>query len=71
MILVGEQAIRELVLLDELAMRFRRIRADAEYDCVESLEPREGVSERARLDGSAGGVVLGIEEQHDDSTPQR
>jgi hypothetical protein len=71
MILIGKQAIRELVLLDELAMSFWGIRADAKYDCIESLEPREGVSERARLDGSAGGVILRVKEEHHDAAAQR
>jgi hypothetical protein len=70
-ILVGDERIGELVLELEFSMRLRWIGADAEDDCIESLEPREGVSESGRLDGSAGRVVLGIEEQPDDLAAQR
>jgi hypothetical protein len=61
---VGEERVRKLVLLLELGVRLDRVRTDAEYDCVDSLEPREGVAKAARLDRSAGGIVLRIEEQH-------
>jgi hypothetical protein len=68
---VGNQRIRKLMFLLEFFVRLGRIGADAKDDRVESLEPREGVSKRARLDGSAGGVVLRIEEEHDDTTAKR
>jgi hypothetical protein len=32
---------------------------------IESLEPREGVAKLARLDRSARGIRLRVEEQHD------
>ena len=70
-VFVDEQRVRELVFLLELAVFFRRIPADAEDDCIDSLEPREGVSKRARLDGSARGVVFRIEEQDDYLSAQR
>src|SRR4051812_2264626 len=60
---VREQRIGELMLLLELPMCVRRIRTNAEHLRVESLDPREGVTKRARLNGSAGRVVFGIEEQ--------
>jgi len=65
---VGDERIREPVLRLELRVLLRRIRADPDDDCVDSLEPREGVLEAARLDGSARGVVLRIEEEDDHLT---
>jgi hypothetical protein len=50
-------------------MLLRRIRADTDDDRVDSLEPREGVLEAARLDGSARGAILRIEEEHHDPAP--
>jgi hypothetical protein len=64
-IFVGDERERQVVLLLELGVRLRRVGADAEYDRVESLEPREGVPEGTRFDRSARGVVFRIEEEDD------
>jgi hypothetical protein len=68
---IGQERVRELVLLLELSVGLDRVRADSEYYCVDSLEPREGVAKAARLDRSARGVVLWVEEQHDRSAAKR
>src|SRR5579862_1589618 len=70
MVLIGQQRIEQLVFGLELPVRGRRIRTGAKDHRIDSLEPREGVSKRARLDGSPGGVVFGIEEQHHDLSAQ-
>jgi hypothetical protein len=62
---VSDKRERQLVLLLEVLVLAYRIRAHAEDRRIESLEPREGVAEFARLDGSALGGVLGIEVEHD------
>jgi hypothetical protein len=68
-ILVGEQGERQFVFRLELRLLRYRVRAGAKYDCIESLEPRESVAERARFDGSTRGVGLGIEvEDHPATT---
>ena len=54
----------------ELVVRLHRVGAHAEHDCIESLEPREGVAKLARLECSTGGVVLRVEIEHDDTTAQ-
>ena len=59
-VFVGQETEGKLVFLLELAVRVRRVGAGAKYFRVESLEPREGVSQGARLDGSARGIVLRI-----------
>src|SRR5688572_12347569 len=69
-VLVGEERHWQPVFRPELLVRLRAVRAYAEHRCIESLEPREGVSKRARLDGSARGIVLGIEEQNDPSAAE-
>jgi hypothetical protein len=68
---VGEEGVRQLVFLLELGVGLDRVRTDAEYYCVDSLEPREGVAKAARLDRSARGVVLRVEEEHDLPAAQR
>jgi hypothetical protein len=64
-IFVDEKRHRQPVLGLELLMSLCRVRADPKHHRIESLEPRESVPERARLDGSARGVILRIEEQDD------
>jgi hypothetical protein len=61
---VGEERERQVVLGLERGVLLHGVGADPKDHCIESLEPREGVSKRARLDGSARGVVLGIEVQN-------
>src|SRR5687767_3913499 len=63
-VFIDEQGHRKPILRLELVVRLGAVAAHAEDFRIESLEPRECVSERARLDGSARGVVLRIEEQH-------
>jgi hypothetical protein len=68
---IGEQRVRKLVLSLELGVRVDRVGADAKDYGVDSLEPREGVAKAARLDRSARGVVLGIEEEDNRTAAQR
>ena len=70
-VLVHQERHGQAVLLAELPVRVRGVRTHPQYHGIESLEPREGVPERARLDGSTGGIVLGIEEQHHPASAQR
>jgi hypothetical protein len=65
MIFIGEEREGEIVLLLELRLLLDRVRGVAEYDCIQSLEPRESVAERARFDGSTRGVGFRIEVEHD------
>jgi len=65
MIRVGNEREGEVVFLLELLMLLHGVRADPNHRCFDSLEPREGVAKLARLEGSARGVVFGIEVQHD------
>jgi hypothetical protein len=62
---VGDEREWEIVSLLELLMRFHGVGADTDDFCIDSLEPREGVAELARLEGSARGGVLRIEVQYD------
>ena len=63
---VGHEGVGQAVLHLELRVLLGRVRAYTDDHRIDSLEPREGVLEAARLDGSARGVVLGIEKQYDD-----
>jgi hypothetical protein len=65
MIFIGEEREGEVVLLLELRLLLDRVRGVAEYDCIQSLEPRESVAERARFDRSTRGVRFRIEVEHD------
>src|SRR6185312_16076189 len=55
-------------LVRELLLRFGRVARDTEDDdalVFELLELRKVVAKLAGLDGAAGGVGLGVEEEHD------
>ena len=67
---VGEERERQVILLLELRLCRDRIRAHAENDRIESLEPREGVAKLARLQRSAGGIIFRVEVEHDDVAAQ-
>ena len=70
MILIGDQRVRQLILLLELGVRLRRVWAHTEDDRVESLEPRERVPKGARFDRSARRVVFRIKEEDDESATE-
>ncbi len=55
------------MLIGKLAVGLNAVRADSDYG--DSLEPREGVAETARLSRSAGSIVFRIEK--DDSRRAR
>jgi hypothetical protein len=61
MVRVREERERQIELGLELRLGRDRIGADTENDCIESLEPREGVAKLARLDRSPRGIGLGVE----------
>src|SRR5690606_9651773 len=62
---VREQPEVQAVLLAELPVRLDGVRAHAQHDRAARVQVLHAVAELARLDGAAGGVVLGIEVEHD------
>jgi hypothetical protein len=64
-ILVGKERERQVVLLLEVSLLLYRVRTVAKDDCIESLEPRDGVAERARFLGSTRRVGFRVEVEHD------
>jgi hypothetical protein len=67
-IFVGEQRERQIVLLLEVGLLLDRVRTVAKDYCIESLEPRNSVAERARFLGSTRRVGFRIEVEHDPVT---
>jgi hypothetical protein len=63
--LVGEQEVRQLVLLLEFAVGIDAVGTDSKYYRIQFPEPGKRVAKIARFPGSARGVVLRIEEQDD------
>ena len=64
MIRVGQQRKRQLVLGNELVMRFDIVGADAEHHRVQLGKLRVIVAKIARFRRAARGHVLGIKVQH-------
>jgi hypothetical protein len=62
---VGEEIVREVVLVFEFFLVFDGVAGDAEDDDAGLLEFFEGVAEAAGFDGAAGGVGAGVEEEDD------
>jgi hypothetical protein len=60
---VGEEIVGEVVFVFELLLVFDGVAGDAEDDDAGLLELLECVAEAAGLDGAAGGVGSGIEEE--------
>src|SRR3977135_3032408 len=60
---IEQQRKRQIVLLDELTMRFRTVDAASKHGQTRSLELREAIAESSCLFGASGGVVLRIEIQ--------
>lgn len=59
MILVGEEREGEAVLLPELRVLLRVVRADAKDDGAALLELAPGIADAAGLSGATRSVVLG------------
>ena len=70
LVLVGQERVRQLVLVLELLLGGRRVGGDAEYGDSGSGKLAVCVAEPARFYGSAGRVGLGKEEQHHRLAPQ-
>jgi hypothetical protein len=62
---VGEEVVGQVVLIFEFLLVFDGVAGDAEDDDAGLLEFFEGVAEAAGLDGAAGGVGAGVEEEDD------
>jgi hypothetical protein len=63
LIRIGEQGIRQVVLLFEFLLLGRRVSRYAKDHRASFLNGFEGVAEPARFYGSTGGVSLGIKKQ--------
>lgn len=64
---VGDEVVWEAVLVLELLLILDGVAGDAEDGDAGFLKLLEGVAEAAGLDGAAGGVGAGIEEENDGS----
>ncbi len=62
-LLIDKQPVRQRKLLPKLPVRLRTVGTDPEDLSIHFPEPGKGVAKIARLTGSAGGVVLWIEEK--------
>jgi hypothetical protein len=60
---VGQEVVGQVVLVLELLLVLDGVAGDAEDDDALLLEFLEGVAEAAGLDGAAGGVGAGVEEE--------
>ncbi len=64
---IGEQGVRQVVFLFKLFLGLGRIGRDTQDPRSGLLDFFECVAEPARFNGSAGGICLRIEEEHDHS----
>ena len=62
---ISKEGIREIVLFAELLLRLGRVAGDAEHDGAGVLDFFELVAKAAGLDGAAGRIGFGIEEEDD------
>src|SRR5216683_1747920 len=60
---VGEEVVGQVILILELLLVFDGVAGDAEDDDAFFLEFFKGVAEAAGLDGAAGSVGAGVEEE--------